>query len=157
MTPCKYHPLELKVTFRANQDRVTRIINTTDDAYLQIIEVFDSNTIDLKEEFVVLYMNSANAVLGIYKLSSGGITGTKVDIRILLSIALKILATAVVIAHNHPSGRLAPSVADVRLTKKLMKASTLLDIVILDHLIVSRNSYYSMVKKVIKTVEGRQL
>lgn len=98
---------------------------------------------NIKEEAVVLFLNRGNRVLGGYKVSSGGITGTIVDIRIILAIALKCLASGIILAHTHPSGELNPSRADKELTLKLKEAAKLMDISLLDHLIISLVAYYS--------------
>ncbi len=90
-------------------------------------------------------------MIGIHKLSSGGMTSTIADIRILLAVALKSMATAIILSHNHPSGVLKPSKADIYLTQKIKEAAALLDIELLDHLIVSSEGYYSF------TQEGEKL
>jgi DNA repair protein RadC len=91
-----------------------------------------------------MYLNQANHILGLYHASTGGITGTIADIRIILSVALKILATSFVVAHNHPSGSLTPSRVDEELTKKLKESAKTMDIKLLDHLIISpQGTYYS--------------
>lgn len=94
-----------------------------------------------------MHLNRANKVLGIHKLSTGGLTSTIADIRILLSVALKTMATAIIISHNHPSGVLKPSQADILLTEKIREAAKLLDIELLDHLIVSTDGYYSFAQE----------
>ncbi|MBL7472831.1 RadC family protein [Robertkochia sediminum] len=95
------------------------------------------------EEFWVLYLNNSNRVLKHEQLSKGGITGTLVDIRLALKLALELNATAMILAHNHPSGTLIPSEADKQLTRKFHKAAGSLDIKLLDHLIVTDKEYYS--------------
>ena len=97
----------------------------------------------LHEEFWILYLNNANAVLSISQLSKGGITGTVVDIRLILKQALQCGAVGLIVAHNHPSGQLKPSRSDIALTQKLAKAATLVDIKLLDHLIITESSYFS--------------
>lgn len=92
---------------------------------------------------MVLYLNRANKVIGSYELSKGGITATIADIRIILSVALKTLATGLILAHNHPSGNLKPSEADVCLTNKIKEAAKLMDIQVLDHLILVEGGYFS--------------
>ena len=82
-------------------------------------------------------------MIGSYELSKGGITATIADIRIILSVALKTLATGLILAHNHPSGNLKPSEADVNLTNKIKEAAKLMDIQVLDHLILADGGYYS--------------
>jgi DNA repair protein RadC len=80
-----------------------------------------AKTISLQERFVAMYLNRSNRVIGVYSLSVGGITGTVVDIRLLLSVALKIAATGMIMCHNHPSGNMQPSAADKTLPKRLKK------------------------------------
>lgn len=84
-----------------------------------------------------MYLNRANRVIGVYKVSVGGITGTVADPRLILSVALKSAATSIILAHNHPSGNLKPSRADLELTTKIKTAAQLMDITVLDHLIVT--------------------
>ena len=95
------------------------------------------------EEFWIVYLNNANRVLRSEQLSKGGITGTLVDVRLVMKKALEIGAISLILAHNHPSGTLIPSTSDKELTTKLIKASTSLDIKVLDHLIITRDAYYS--------------
>lgn len=95
------------------------------------------------EEFWVLCLNNANRVITSFQLSKGGITGTLVDVRIILRKALETGAVGLILAHNHPSGNLRPSKADRQITQKISKASATMDIRVLDHLIVSGAEYYS--------------
>lgn len=95
------------------------------------------------EEFWALYLNNANKVLQSRQLSKGGITGTIVDIRLTLKTALETGAVGIILAHNHPSGTLQPSLADKQLTKKLKQAGESLDIKVLDHLIITEKAYFS--------------
>lgn len=95
------------------------------------------------EEFWIIYLNNANGVLQTSQLSKGGITGTVVDSRLLFKQALQLGAVAIILAHNHPSGTLKPSAADITLTKKLKLAAESLDIKVLDHLIVTEKAYFS--------------
>lgn len=103
---------------------------------------WDQNYIGVQEQFKVMLLNNSNRVKGILTLSSGGITATLVDIRILYAVVLKSLTTAIILAHNHPSGNLQPSNADKQLTEKVRKAGELLDIKLLDHLILTPNFQY---------------
>ncbi|MEZ4858250.1 MAG: DNA repair protein RadC [Flavobacteriaceae bacterium] len=95
------------------------------------------------EEFWVVYLNNSNKVLQTSQLSKGGITGTVVDTRLAFKNALQLGAVAIILAHNHPSGTLKPSQADIQLTKKLKVAGESLDIKVLDHLIVTEKAYFS--------------
>ncbi|MBT8245212.1 DNA repair protein RadC [Winogradskyella sp.] len=95
------------------------------------------------EEFWILYLNNSNKVLHKQQLSKGGITGTMVDVRLVLKQALEVGAVALILCHNHPSGTLKPSEADKKITQKLKNATLSLDIKTLDHLIVTENAYFS--------------
>nr|WP_314290752.1 DNA repair protein RadC [uncultured Capnocytophaga sp.] len=98
------------------------------------------------EEFWVLYLSSANRVLHKSRLSSGGITHTTVDIRLLLKTALLQGAVGIILVHNHPSGNVTPSADDIALTRKVSEASKLLDIKLIDHIIISEKEYYSLLE-----------
>ena len=132
---------EIEISYQP-QINDAKIISSSEDAYNILIEHFPKNTIALQERFVALYLNRANQFLGVYQLSKGGITGTVVDIKILLSIALKIAASNIIIAHNHPSGNLKPSNADIELTNRIVKACSYIDVILLDHLIISPNQNF---------------
>jgi DNA repair protein RadC len=95
------------------------------------------------EEFWILNLNRANCIMGRERISSGGMTGTVVDPKIVFQRALENQACAIILCHNHPSGSLFPSQADLNLTKKLVKAGQVLDITVLDHLIIAGSSYFS--------------
>ena len=88
-------------------------------------------------------LNRANRVLGRYKVSQGGLSGTVIDTRIILKKALDVLASSMVVCHNHPSGNNQPSDADVSITEKLKKAADMLEIKLLDHVIIAGKSYFS--------------
>ncbi len=95
------------------------------------------------EEFWIVYLNNSNKILHKEQLSKGGITGTLVDVRLVLKQALAYGAVGLILAHNHPSGTLKPSSADKQITSKLKTAATALDIKILDHLIITEKAYFS--------------
>lgn len=95
------------------------------------------------EEFWIVYLNNSNKVLRKLQLSKGGITGTLVDVRLVMKTALECGATALILVHNHPSGTLKPSEADKHITQKLKRAGESLDIKVLDHLIITENAYFS--------------
>ena len=119
------------------------IISSSLDAYNVLVNFFPSETLCLQERFVAMYLNRSNRVIGVYPMSVGGITGTVVDVRLLLSVALKTAATGIILAHNHPSGNLKPSEADKEITNKIKSACKLMDIELLDHLIISPVGSYS--------------
>jgi len=118
-------------------------IKSSQDAFIQFMLLLDTQQFYIKEEAAVLYLNRANRVIGGYKLSMGGITGTIVDIRIILGIALKSLSCGIIIAHTHPSGELVPSTNDRDFTLKLKEAGKVMDIKLLDHLIIADGRFYS--------------
>ncbi|MBA3985297.1 MAG: DNA repair protein RadC [Flavobacteriales bacterium] len=95
------------------------------------------------EEFWILYLNNSNKVIQKIQLSKGGITGTLVDVRLVIKTALEVGAVALILAHNHPSGTLQPSEQDTALTQKLKSGAASLDIKVLDHIIVTEKSYFS--------------
>jgi len=95
------------------------------------------------EEFWLLMLNRANRVLGRFKVSQGGLSGTVIDTRIILKKALDNLASSIIVCHNHPSGNNQPSDADVKITEKLKKAAEMLEIKLLDHVIIADKSYFS--------------
>ena len=100
---------------------------------------------DHVEYFYVLYLNRSNQVLGVHQVSKGGFTGTVVDVRVIFQVALKACACSVICVHNHPSGNLQPSDADMQLTRKIKEAGKILDVQLLDHLIMtSENGFHSM-------------
>lgn len=118
-------------------------INSSADIYNLLKQQWNANKIDMLEEFKVLLLNRGNSVLGICDVSSGGITGTVADPRLILATALKSLAVNLVLCHNHPSGNLKPSRADEMMTRKIKEAAAYHDIQVLDHIIISSEGYYS--------------
>lgn len=98
---------------------------------------------DRIEEFLVLCLNRANRILGWAKISQGGLSGTVADPKVIFQVALKSNACSIILAHNHPSGNIQPSEADIQLTRKLRDAGVLLDLPVLDHLIITSEGYYS--------------
>ena len=135
---------EIKLYYKPRKTIAPRI-TCSEDAYKQVLKFYDKNTIALQEQFIIIYLNMANTVLGAHKLFTGGLTGTVADIRLIMGIALKSLACGIIISHNHPSGQLTPSEADRTLTSKVGKACEIMDIKLFDHIIVSpsEGSFYS--------------
>ncbi|PHQ30041.1 JAB domain-containing protein [Leeuwenhoekiella nanhaiensis] len=109
-----------------------------------LFQNWDKRTMELQETFKIVLLNSSNKVKGICQISQGGIAGTLVDMRILFATVLKSLSVGLILAHNHPSGKLEPSKADIKLTNKIKKAASVFDIRLLDHLIFAPDGdYYS--------------
>ena len=141
MKQTKERVAEIQVSYLPSTNKKP-VVKTAFDAFLELIEFFPMNTISLHERFVAMYLNRSNRVLGVYELSKGGITGTVVDLRLLLSVALKVAATGIILCHNHPSGNLQPSNNDRDITNKIREACKLFDIKLLDHLIISADRKY---------------
>lgn len=124
----------------AKPDRLT----DSRDAYRRLLPYIEDFS---QEHFLVIYLDTAKTILKIEPVSTGGSTHTIADPRVVFKKAVSIGATRIIIAHNHPSGSLKPSVDDVRLTKKFVAAGDLLDIKVIDHLILCRGDYYSFFEK----------
>ena len=114
------------------------------DALHLFRESWDKETIELYEECKLMLLNRSNKVLGIAQISQGGISGTITDVRIILQYALKANASGIILCHNHPSGNVQPSEADIKITNKLKEAAMIHDITLLDHLIITDDGYYSL-------------
>ncbi|MFB6342800.1 DNA repair protein RadC [Saccharicrinis sp. FJH2] len=133
--------LELGKRRNLHEVSQTEKITSSKDVY----KLFQPVMADLNhEEFWVLYMNRSNKIISKRRLSQGGVSGTVIDPRLVFKPGLEVLASSVILCHNHPSGNNSPSDADIQITKKLKKAGEVLDISVLDHLIICESSYYSM-------------
>ncbi|MEI9943936.1 MAG: JAB domain-containing protein [Chitinophagaceae bacterium] len=135
---------EVELVYKSNvkASQRPRITCSKDSADL-LRTLWNENNIELLEQFKILLMNRGNKVLGYVELSSGGVTGTVADPKLIFMAALKSNACAIIISHNHPSGNLKPSAADEQLTQKIKSAGQLLDISLLDHIIMTTEGYYS--------------
>lgn len=133
---------EIQVSYTPNL-LVDMSIKNSKKSFELILNEWELETLQMQEEVKILLLNRSNKVLGIYSLAKGGLTSCIVDVRIILSIALKTLATGIILFHNHPSGNLKPSKADLDITKKLKNFCDLLDISLLDHLIITKDNYFS--------------
>jgi DNA repair protein RadC len=118
-------------------------VNASSDAYTILLHYWNDDKIELLEEFKVLFLNRANKVMQLFAVSQGGLTGTVADPRLILAAAIKVAATSMILAHNHPSGNLKPSTQDQDLTSKIREAAKYFDIKVLDHIILTSEGYYS--------------
>jgi DNA repair protein RadC len=144
MTQRLFQVSEVELTYRTKIPYADRpVITESRNSYDILMELWDQNKIELLEEFKILLLDRRNAVLGFVPISSGGISSCIIDPKILFVAALKARASSIVMAHNHPSGNLRPSKQDKDLTQKIKSAGMLLDISVLDHLIITRENYYS--------------
>lgn len=133
---------ELLVSYSTHIVSAQKISNSR-ETYSLITNYWNLDTIEMLEEVKVILLNKANKVLGIFDLSKGGICSSIIDVKIVLSIALKTLASGIIIVHNHPSGNLTPSKADIDITQKLKSACDIMEILLLDHLIITKEDYFS--------------
>tara|TARA_R110000772_G_scaffold64712_3_gene144634 strand:- start:177 stop:608 length:432 start_codon:yes stop_codon:yes gene_type:complete len=136
---------EIQISYSSHIKKEDRkAIKSSDDAYSVFLELWNKETIEIQEECKALLLNRANEVLGVLHLSRGGITGTVVDVKLLLASAIKSGASGILLAHNHPTGNLTPSKHDKTITKKLKTACKYLDIVLLDHIIITKENFVSI-------------
>lgn len=136
---------EVQVSYKTNvrpSDR--QHIQSSRDVERIFRTLWHNETIELKESMIMLLLNRAHRVLGHYRISDGGTAGTVVDPKLVFVVALKCQAHGIILCHNHPSGNLNPSQSDLDLTRKLQDAGKLLEIQLLDHLIITVESYLSM-------------
>lgn len=137
---------EVSLVYKTNVKASDRAqVSSSREAFDALNHSWDRDRIEHVEEFKILLLNRANKVLGVCNISQGGITGTVVDVRVILQYALKANASGIILGHNHPSGNTKPSEADMHITRKIKEASKLLDISTLDHIIITPDGfYYSM-------------
>lgn len=135
---------EIKVSYQPKFKASERPkINQSKDAYNILFNNWDQGRIEMSEQFCILLLNRANNVIGMTEISSGGFSGTLVDPKLVFGIALKSCASGIILCHNHPSSNLKPSQQDLTITRKLVEAGKLLDLLILDHIILTKRGYFS--------------
>ena len=133
---------EIQVSYKP-ESTIDFMIESSKETFGLVLDKWEADLIDMQEEVKLLLLNRNNKVLGIYSLAKGGITSCVVDIRIILAVALKTMATGIILIHNHPSGNLNPSTDDKKITEQLNTSCKLLGISLLDHLIITRVNYFS--------------
>lgn len=139
-----YQVAEIQLTYKNKCKASDRPqITHSKEAYEILMQCWDENKIEFVEQAKVLLLNRANKVLGVSEISSGGVSGTVVDPKVVFVAALKANASSIILAHNHPSGNLKPSEQDKRLTEKFIEGGKILDLHVTDHLIVTKEGYYS--------------
>ena len=145
MTEYKALLPEITLKYKTGSEKKVKI-NTSRDAYNLLKCFYDMDLLELTETFLVVFLNRSNNTLGWMRLSTGGIAGTVVDIKLIFATALKCAASGIILSHNHPSGNMLPSHEDERTTQKIKQAGLLFDISLLDHIImgVEDGQFYSM-------------
>lgn len=134
---------EIKIRYNRSQKVFLGKVTNSNDAYQFLKKVYDRRTLQVQESFVVLYLDRANQILGYYKHSMGGITGTVADPRLIFATAITSASSGLLLSHNHPSNNTTPSQADIELTRKIKEVGKLLEIQLLDHIIITKEKYYS--------------
>ncbi len=134
---------EAKISYKATGIPYQQL-HSSADVYKFLMSIWDDDTLDYIESFCVLGLSRGNKVTSFKFISHGGVTGTVADPKLVFQFGLLTNATALILSHNHPSGNLRPSEQDLRLTRKMKEIGTHLDMPIIDHMIVTRQSgYYS--------------
>jgi len=136
---------EIKVSYHPVIPPVDRHKVTSSSAAFEYLKSIWNDQLNWKETFYILYLDRKNSIIGYHLHSIGSDTGTLVSSKQVLSVALKCNACGIILAHNHPSGNLKPSQADLNISRKIKKGGEVLDVEILDHIIICQgDSYYSM-------------
>ena len=139
---------EIEIRYKPRKSKQHKVANSL-DAYGIIRHFFNENTIELLEETLLVLFDRNNQLLGWLKLSLGGMHGSVIDQRLIFGIALKAGASAIMLAHNHPSGNLEPSEKDILTTQQIKQGCQILGLRLFDHLIVAKRGYYSFSDKAI--------
>ena len=134
---------EIKISYSHTVRPSERLkVTCSRDAYNYVLPIWKD--IEYRESFAVLLLNRGMKVLGLSWISLGGISGTVVDAKIIFQAALKANASSIILVHNHPSGTMQASDADLKITRKIKNGATFLDITVADHIIISSESYLSL-------------
>ena len=132
---------EYKLTCTTNEMQSIQVTNPADAAVFAAN--FFEDDINIYESCFIILLNRANKIIGWYKVSSGGLDATIIDKRIVCKVAIDALSAGVILVHNHPSGEVKPSSADIKMTKEVKDCLKLFDVVLVDHIILSEKKYYS--------------
>lgn len=119
-------------------------VTSPTDAYKSVINHFDADTLDYREQVIVLYLNRANNTIGVQRLSVGSQSASIIDAKIVFAMGLLIGASGIILAHNHPSGQMKPSNADLLVTESIASFGKMIGMQLLDHIIVVRDSFISL-------------
>jgi len=137
---------EVELIYKSNIKPSERVKATSSKEVYEVLKtVYNYNTIEHKESFYCMYLNRANKILAVILISEGGTAGCLVDVKIILQAALRVNASGIILSHNHPSGNLKPSNADISITDRVKNAALLLDMQVIEHMIITPEDgqYYS--------------
>ena len=139
-----YKVAEIQLTYKSDVKPSLRPnISSSKDAFEVLKSNWDDSWIEFIEQFKVMLLNRAHKVLGIFDVSTGGVSGTVADPKIIFAAAIKANASGIIVAHNHPSGNLSASQADIDLTKRVKEGGKVLEVQLLDHVILTTEGYFS--------------
>ncbi len=141
--PIRYGLAEIEVSYKPTKIEMAPDAIRNSREVADVLRSFFDSFMEYREAFYILYLNRANKPIGVFQLSIGGQTGTVADVKMGLQVALTSHACGMILCHNHPSGNTQPSDADLGLTKKFKNAAALFDVQVLDHIILTQNSYFS--------------
>lgn len=135
---------EVKISYSFKVARENRIkVSSSMDGYNVLKKCYDPDTMQLRESAKILLLNRANQILGVYNLSEGGTSSTVVDVKMIVQASALSNASGVILSHNHPSGNPLPSESDKALTRKVKSALQYMDVVLLDHIILTEEEFTS--------------
>lgn len=139
-----FNVAEIQLSYKSHVKPSERVkITCSRDAYNVLLQTWNDSKLEFVEQFKVILLNRANKVLGIFEVSTGSTTATVADPKIIFAAAIKANASGIIISHNHPSGNLSPSQQDIDLTRKVKEGGKILEVQLLDHVIITTESYYS--------------
>ena len=138
-----YIGAEIIVSYKKAILQPSLTINKYEDVYQMIKNVWNENSINLQEQFMAFYLNRNMNLIGYKLINTGYMVQCAVDVKLLVSISLHSMATAVIIAHNHPSGSVKPSINDETVTQRIKNALQLIDVRLLDHFIITEDDFLS--------------
>lgn len=135
---------EILVSYKCAIPKQERVkISSSKDIAKTLLGLWDNDLLELQEQFWLVLLNRANEIIGATCLYTGGSSSSIVEAKLIFSIALKCNANSIIISHNHPSGNIKPSNSDIEITKKVLSASKFLGVEFLDHIILTKDSYFS--------------
>ncbi len=134
---------EIFIRYKSDEEKPRTKVTQSRDAADFLRGLFQPDTIEVQEEFMVLYLNRLGEIKGYYRHTKGSLTGVMVDLKHILAGAVKSLSSSIIVSHNHPSGNENPSDGDRALTQKLLQAADIFDIKVLDHIILTKENYFS--------------
>tara|TARA_B110001452_G_scaffold251162_1_gene239974 strand:+ start:21699 stop:22334 length:636 start_codon:yes stop_codon:yes gene_type:complete len=143
---------EVDITFK-EEKLAFKTVRSSKDAYTFIKDILFKD-LEIQEHMIVLFMDHSNTITGYYRHSKGTINSTSVDVEVILAVAIKTLSKAMIVSHNHPSGNKQPSEADRRMTKQLKQAAQIFGISVLDHIIATKDGYYSFADQGERSLNG---